>query len=376
MAAYLLRQLDISQAREALTPSLADVDIRVAVQAYLSLGCRAGFEALEAFINRFSAKETHIEPLVWSWMNYTITLQSVADNLVRSLGDRPVERLMPYRTMMGEWGRIEVGKQLIKQTWDDQAREVVFELIRDRSSYVREQIMGALNAHRYCPTAPEAQTLESMLYRKAADLRRGVLSLLLKQDDDAAIGSAQRLLSQSKAPQRKAGLELLVQLQQADRGQIKPVAEAYASQRPKRTASEQELLDQLLADQQDIPTLDDALGLAPWELRSHPQSPTQPKHPIPLISEAAKEILASLHALIDEHRTEEVVLNSDYPQEQLLGNLYWLPTPDFKLSQEENLKRLPLAEVWQAWLTNRPKSLRDPDGLEIIRAIAACQGVE
>ena len=374
VAAYLLRQLDISQAQEALTPSLADNDIRVAVQAYRSLGCRAGFEALEAFINRFSAKETSIEPLVWSWMNYTITLQSVADNLVRSLGDRPVERLMPYRTMMGEWGRIEVGKQLIKQTWDDQAREVVFELIRDRSSYVREQIMSALNAHRYCPTAPEAQTLESMLYRKAADLRRGVLSLLLKQDDDAAIGSAQRLLNQSKAPQRKAGLELLVQLQQTERGQVKPIAEAYASQRPKRTASEQELLDQLLADQQDIPTLDDALGLAPRELRSHPQCPAQPKHPIPLVSEAAQEILASLHALIDEHRTEEVVLNSDYPQEQLLGNLYWLPTPDFKLPQEENLKRLPLAEVWQAWLTNRPKALRDPDGLEIIRAIAACHG--
>ncbi|ABW29994.1 DUF5724 domain-containing protein [Acaryochloris marina] len=374
VAAYLLRQLDTSQAREALIPSLADNDIRVAVQAYLSLGCRAGFEALETFINRFSAKETSIEPLVWSWMNYTITLQSVADNLVRSLGDRPVEQLMPYRTMMGEWGRIEVGKQLIKQTWDDQTREVVFELIRDRSSYVREQIMSALNAHRYCPTAPEAQTLESMLYRKAADLRRGVLSLLLKQEDDAVIESAQRLLSQSKAPQRKAGLELLVQLQQTDRGQVKPVAEAYASQRPKRTASEQELLDQLLADQQDIPTLDDALGLAPWELRSHPQCPKQPKHPIPLVSEAAQEILASLHALIDEHRTEEVVLNSDYPQEQLLGNLYWLPTPDFKLSQEENLKRLPLAEVWQTWLMNRPKALRDPDGLEIIRAIAACHG--
>ncbi|BDM78854.1 DUF5724 domain-containing protein [Acaryochloris marina] len=376
VAAYLLRQLDISQAQEALIPSLADMDIRVAVQAYLSLGCRAGFEALEAFINRFSAKETSIEPLVWSWMNYTITLQSVADNLVRSLGDHPVERLMPYRTMMGEWGRIEVGKQLIKQTWDDQAREVIFELIRDRSSYVREQIMSALNAHRYYPTAPEAQNLESMLYRKAADLRRGVLSLLLKQDDDAAIESAQRLLSQSKAPQRKAGLELLVQLQQTERGQVKPIAEAYASQRPKRTASEQELLDQLLADQQDIPTLDDALGLAPWELRSHPQSPTQPKHPIPLISEAAKEILASLHALIDEHRTEEVVLNSDYPQEQLLGNLYWLPTPDLKLSQEENLKRLPLAEVWHTWLKSRPDTLRDPDGLEIIRAIAACQGVD
>ncbi|WP_299409360.1 DUF4132 domain-containing protein [Acaryochloris sp. IP29b_bin.148] len=371
VAAYLLRQLDIGQAREALISSLADVDIRVAVQSYLSLGCRAGFEALETFIKRFSAKETSIEPLVWSWMNYTISLQEVANNLVRSLGDRPVEQLMPYRTMMGEWGRIQVGKQLIKQTWDDQAREVVFELIRDRNSYVREQIMGALNAHRYCPTTPEAQTLESMLYRKAADLRRGVLSLLLKQDNDAAIASAQRLLNQSKASQRKAGLELLVQLQQTDRGQVKPVAEAYASQRPKRTASEQELLDQLLADQQDIPTLEDALGLAPWELRSHPQSPMQPKHPIPLISEAAKELLTSLDALIQEHRTEGVVLNRDYPQEELLGNLYWFPTPNLKLTREENLKNLPLAAVWLKWFETRSDQLRDADGFEIIRAIAS-----
>ncbi|QUY44266.1 DUF5724 domain-containing protein [Acaryochloris marina] len=375
VAAYLLRQLDIGQAREAITQSLADPDIRVAVQAYLVLGSKADFEALEAFISRFSAKETPIEPLVWSWMSYTITLQEITANLLHSLGNRPVERLMPYRTMMGEWGRIQVGKLLIaKQTWDDQAQDVIFDLIRDRSSYVREQIMKALNAHRYCPTSTEAQTLESMLHRKAADLRRGVLSLLLKQEDDAAIESAQRLLNTSKAPQRKAGLELLVQLQQAERGQVKPVAEAYASQRSKRTASEQELLDQLMADQQDIPTLDDALGLAAWELRSHPQYPEQPEHPIPLVSEAAQEILTALNALIQAHCTDGVVLDHGYPEEELLGNIHWFPSPDLKLSQEENLKRFPLAEVWQTWLENRPESLRDPDGLEIIRAIAACHG--
>lgn len=373
VAAYLLRQLDIKQAWEAITPSLADSDIRVAVQAYFSLGYKADFEVLEAFIKRFSAKETQIESLVWPWMSYTITLTDIANKLVRCLGDRPVERLMPYRTIMGEWGRIQVGKQLIvKETWDDLARETIFELIRDRSSYVREQILGTLDVHCYCPTPGEAQILESLLYRKAADLRRGVLSLLLKQEDNAAIESAQRLLSTSKAPQRAAGLELLVQLQRANRGQVKPVAEAYASQRPNRTANEQELLDQLLANKQDVPTLDDALGLAPFEMRSHSQCPLQPEHAIPLVSEAAKKILQSLDALILEYQTETVVLEDDYPKEELLGNLYWFPSPDLKLSQEENLRRLPLAEVWQTWLENRQDALRDSDGLELIRAIAAC----
>ena len=62
---------------------------------------------------------------------------------------------------------------------------------------------------------PGLQALESLLHRKAADLRRGILAFLLEQDDPATLESAQRLLKTSKAPQRAAGLELLVQLQQA-----------------------------------------------------------------------------------------------------------------------------------------------------------------
>lgn len=378
VAVYLLRQLDIDPARDAIAPSLADPDIRVAAQAYFTL--RYGqerpeeFEAFETFLTRFSAKETKIEPLVWPWMDCTITQQEIANNMVRRLGDRPIERLLPYQSLMGEWGRIQVGTKLIAtQTWDTSVRDAIFELIRDRSRYVREQILGKLQAHHYCPTPTEAQTLESLLHRKAADLRRGVLLLLLKQDDHAALDSAQRLLKATQAPQRAAGLELLDQLQKANRGQVKPYAEAYAIQRPQRTAMEQERLDKILASDQDVPTLDDALGLAPWELRSHPQCPVKPNHPIPLVSNAAKEILKSLDALIQAHRTASVVLDPDHPREELLGNINWFPVPDPKLSREENLHKLPLAQVWQDWLHNRPDSLRDPDGLELLRAIAVFQ---
>ena len=48
--------------------------------------------------------------------------------------------------------------------------------------------------------------------RKASDLRRGILGLLLNQPDDVAIASAQRLLQAKLAPQRQARLELLREL--------------------------------------------------------------------------------------------------------------------------------------------------------------------
>ena len=372
VAAYLLRQLDIPESRTALIPSLADDDLRVAGQAFFALAhysARADeddlFEALEAFLQRFPDKEMVLQPLVWPWMQTTIERATIADELVRRRQERPVHCLLSYAAMMGHWGKRQLAEQLAKcQPWDEAISGAVFELLRDRSSYVREEMIRQLQLHGYMPSDAEAQTLEVLLTRKAADLRRGVISLLLKQTDAAVVTSAERLLKASKLPQRLAGLELLAQLQQADRVDVRGIAEQYREQRSKPTASEQELLDKLLASQQDVPTLDDALGLAPSSLRTKPMRPEIPENPIPLVTDAAQAILKSLDDLVDQHRTTSVSSRRGDPE--LLGNMHWFPWPEAQLSLEENLQKMPLAEMWQTWLTEQGPE----DGLELVRATA------
>ena len=376
VAAYLLRQLDIPESRTALVFSLSDDDLRVAGQAFFALSHYSAkadegdlFEALEAFLQRFSVKETVLKPLVWPWMEATIDRASIADELVRRQQERPVHCLLPYVAMMGHWGKRQLAEQLAKsQSWDEAIAEATFELLRDRSSYVREEMIRQLQLHGYVPSDTEAKTLEALMTRKAADLRRGVISLLLKQTDTAVVASAERLLKASKLPQRLAGLELLDQLQQAERTDVRPIAEQYGEDHSKLTASEQELLDKLLAGEQDVPTLDDSLGLAPPSQRTKPIRPEIPQNPIPLVTDEARAVLHSLDDWVDQHRTTSVP--NQWGEPGLLGNIRWFPFPDTKLSLAENLKKLPLADVWQLWLAEHGPR----DSLELVRAAATFGG--
>ncbi|MGD1898103.1 MAG: HEAT repeat domain-containing protein [Phormidesmis sp.] len=385
VAVYLLRQMnDIPEATSVLLTCLSDSHLRVAVEAFLGMqysGLRADeselFEQLETYIERFSEKEMTLEPLVWPWMQAKIARSQIADALTRALGFRPIERLLPYLSTMTPWVRAKQAERLIKITpWDESIRSAVFDLLGDRSSVVRESAISALKRH-YIPTPAGAPQLEALLPRKAADLRRGILALLLKLSDAEAVNSAERLLAAPKAPQRLAGLELLEQLQRTERADGREIALQYQQQRKekreKRSASEQELLDKLLANTQVVPTLDDALGLAPPAQRSPSPLPQPPQSPIPLTSPAAERLLLSLDELIEAHKTTPVTLQYVHREhtEELLGNVRWLPLYRLKKSREENIEQFPLVQVWLNWWQNRPASLRDEDGLEGIRAIAA-----
>ncbi|MEM9803882.1 MAG: DUF5724 domain-containing protein, partial [Cyanobacteria bacterium P01_D01_bin.56] len=377
-AAYLLRQLDIVESRVALLPSLADEDMRVAAQAFFGVSSYSGrsdkgdyFEALEAFLQRCTEKEMVLKPLVWPWIGVSLKQATVADELVRVQGKRPVYAVLPYLPMMDHWGKRQVTGQMAKlDSWNDDVRKGVFLLLRDRSNYVREEMVRQLQIHGYVPSESEATELEALMTRKAADLRRGVISLLLKQDDTDAVASAQRLLAASKTLQRLAGLELLDQLQQSDRVNVTPIAESYIQQRSKQTASERELVDKLLAADQDVPTLEDGLGLALAGERTPPVPPQRPDSAIPLVTDSTLAILKSLDDLVDEHRATSVT--NSQGETELLGNIRWLAFPDSKLSVEENLQKLPLVEVWRTWLADYQS--RHPDSVGLIRAMVLLGG--
>ena len=84
----------------------------------------------------------------------------------------------------------------------------------------------------------------------------------------------------------------------------------------------------------------------------------------------------ALDALIHEHRktpiqVEDGWTESEEPkyEEILLGNAAWrFPSPDWDEPLDKQLHRLPLRELWEKWWQGRPRSLRDRDGLELVRA--------
>ncbi|WP_200892473.1 DUF5724 domain-containing protein [Aliterella atlantica] len=377
VTAHLLSQLGLTEAQNALIPALEDEDLRLVALA-LNVLKNSNiketdlFERLEKIVYKFPSQTKTLEPLVWSWMTREVNRETIASALVNNLGSRSPKRLIPYISICAAYARSTIAERLAKfQPWDAEIRQTLFSLIGDNTSWVRSRVLGYLSDCSITPA--EAIELEGLLTRKSADLRRGLLQLLLNQADIDAIASAKRLLD-ATILQRQAGLELLCQLVAKNRSvtECRTLAQAYQKQRQKQTATEKQLLDTVLADSQEVLTFDNALGLL------DPTQCTAPK--LGEVSQArlfvtpkAQALLAALDELVHSHRQTAIVIPSGQgTQEQLLGNMRWgFPHPNITQPLEDDIKRLPSREVWETWWHENSSQLRDDDGFELLRALAA-----
>ena len=382
-ATHLLAQLGLVGSLEALLPALEDGDLRVVARALQAFQCPLSarieesdlFERVEGVLARLPKRKKTLAPVLWPWMTLPADPQAAASVLINSQGDRPLGRLTSYLPVMSAGDRGRVTEKLAKsQRLDSETREILVALVGDRSRWVREQALQAIAKTGIGET--EAVQLEGLLNRKAGDLRRGVLSLLLNQKDRLALASAERLLASANASQRLAGLDLLRQMAEAQRmrARCRESAQQHLSEHAPISAVERELLDTLLARERVVPTLDDALGLLDPAERTKPVQPR--KRPVSgakvkFGSHAAVASLRSLDQLVHEYRATPIELETwQGSQEELLGNVRWgFPSPNVEVPVEEDIIRLPLSGLWQEWWEQRPDDLRDGDSLELIRAL-------
>lgn len=387
VATYFLAQLNLAEARDALQSKLDDQDLRVATVAFqaVSPAYRQDttpstlFEQIEAILPRFPAKKQRLEPLVWPWLELTADQQMLANALPGVLEERPYTRLFPYLSLMDTWARSNIIRTFIekdKKPWTAETREIILKLMGDRSQHVRQTAIETSLKMQLEPD--ETEQLEGYLTRKAGDLRRGILGVLLQQNDKAVLNSTERLLAAKHQMQRQAGLELLRQLKEKHRQtqQVHKLARNYAAQKQQLTESEQTLLAAIEDRQPEPATLADGLGL----FNPAQRTPiVAPKAQTGLFnkqlfsrSSAAVACLHSLDDLIHTHRETSITLPGwqGETHEELLGNLHWaFPAANPAKSITEDIAQLPLAEVWQNWWAERSSKLRDQDGLEIFRAL-------
>jgi len=389
VGAHLLAMLGLPDAQPALIPALDDDDVRIAARAFMELrhanpeSVEADlFERLERNLLRFPRHKQALKPLVWPWMRLAVTQADVAGALIHHLRQLSPKRLIPHLSVMDPGDRARVARQLAQlKKWDAEVRDVFFKLVGDASPSVREVTLHAIQSQSL--GADEVIRLEKLLAREAGDLRRGVINLLLKLEDRAALASAQRLLA-SSLPQRLAGLELLLELQKADRApaECKAMALAYRDEQNTIAPGEAKLLDSLTAEmgQSEAPTLENALGLHDPAQRTKPTPPVlRQKRGIgslfvneSLVTPAAWAMRQSLDELVHAHRETPITIETwQGAQEELLGNMHWtFPGPQANVPLEKDLERLPLRDVWEAWWLKRPAAERDRDSLEILRAVA------
>lgn len=408
VAAHALKLIGLDEAKAAAVAALDDPDLRVVARV---VDCFAGwgdnqvpdvlrkdggdlFERLETLIARTPAKPAPVKAIVWPWWRPQLTREGVAAAMDHALGDRPVTRLVPYLDDMPVWTKAHVVRRLVEaKRYDTQTRELFLRLIPDNRC--RESVITGLTKCKL--TEAEAQRVERLLTRKSGDLRRGVLGLLESQKDPAALASGDRLLASKDALQRLAGLEMLRRMVEGKRltDAARERARAYQALSRKVPKDEQVHLEAILDEARTAETLEDALGLLDPAERLSPPEPK--KEPVTFCTPAAREILLALDELVHQHREVKVFIpawraesddSTEEPDddadaetaakpkgtEELLGNVRWnFPAVRATLPRERDLQRLPLREVWEGWWSQRPAKQRDPDGLEVIRALSLCE---
>ncbi|MHC4200869.1 MAG: HEAT repeat domain-containing protein, partial [Planctomycetota bacterium] len=243
-AVYFLRQANLAKGYLELVGMVEDEDPGIAACAVETFTGWMGlhesicesdlFERLERLAERVPDKGKEQGPLIWPWHTHTLDRRLVSLALHRARGKRSPARLAPYVKMMEPGVRGLVAQDLVgMKRLPADARKTLFALAGDASPSVREHALKAISKLKASPE--EMRGIEALLTRKAADLRRGVLSILLNQKDPGALASADRLLGAKTAPERVAGLEVLRQMVEADRSreECRGRARKYREARPK-----------------------------------------------------------------------------------------------------------------------------------------------
>lgn len=383
VATHLLTQATWTSALSPLVGMLADDDLRVAARALDAFGedvtqwvDGAGLvDGLERLIGRLSKRSQTLEGIVWPWWSRKLERPQVAAAMAANAGAVAPDRMLPFIPDLDPDGRERFVRRLagVPGRWqvrDDDAprppltgaaRRTVLELLGDASPDVREAAFEAMEA------APleedEIDRLIELLGRKSGDLRSHCLVRLRALDDDGLLAAADRLLGDRAEQRRHAGLELLRDAAEAGRAveAVRERAAAYRAAHEALSEIERTHLDAVLGSSGDVASRDDALGLVdPATLRTWPEA-----RPIgvEVDTAGARASLEALASLILEHQREEVDDGSGDCVLLLEAGMWGPGSPGAERAP------IPLAEVWKEWNRTRPAELRDPDGLELLRAL-------
>ncbi|MFC4456409.1 DUF5724 domain-containing protein [Deinococcus sonorensis] len=323
---------------------LGDPDLRLSALAGSVLNRWSGinpgytFEAYERYALRLPDTARH-DPLLFPWLGQVPARETALDALPVLRGDRPFTVLAPHLGGMSVYGKTAVlralGDHASTRTLDAPTRALLVSLLQDRNSSVSQEAVKVM-AH-FTPDATEVGAVHTLLKRKSADLRRGLIRLLAQAGGQAQ-ASAHALLAGGNAEQRQAGLQLLLET-----GGTLP-----ADFRP-RTVTEQTLCARLTDPGAQV-TLNDGLGLFNPARLTRPVPPRVRERPYPADLQRGAALLRTLDAVIVAHRETPLTgVGWDGSETVLLGN-----ARPSALRPGRDDQPMPLQDLWTGWWQTRP----------------------
>jgi hypothetical protein len=388
VATHFLVQSYWTSALPPLVDMLADENLQVASRALDAFWTdvtavvdgKQLFQRLEELIARTPKRSTAVHPLVWPWWKRKLEKQRIAAAMAANASAVPGERMLPYvpdldpsqreayvrqtAALAPRWGGQKEPKKA--RTLSETERTMVVELLGDASAEARR---AAFEAMREQPLREdEVDRLIDLLARKPGDLRNGCIARLRTLPDAALLATADRLLADPSDLRRLGGLELLRDAAEAKRmvSEVRTRVERYAADHPTPTAEERAHVSAVIGDEQEIATTEDALGLLDSSsLRTWPAAVARR---VELDTPGARASLTALSELVLAHQATEIRTPSGETK-LLVESAGWWSGPRRIEQGDAPEVVVPLADLWRGWLQQRPDSLRDADGLELLRTL-------
>ncbi len=349
------------------------------------------FDAVARVFEQFPAKNKPLEDLIWPWDGWVRERRDPAQALGAITVDQP-KRLLPFASALDAYDCASVIRELagLKAPWerargsgkrskrralDSDDRAFIVNMMADARQAVHEVAFEALRGSPV--SAAEVELLLKNLQRTGATFRRGAISRLAELPPESKVSVGERLLDAKQLKKRAAGLELLQTLGEDE--EFGPQANALVEQRREAFVGSAELenaAELVLAESSEQTDAGAYFGLVAPENRAPAIVPQYLG--VPRETEAAKACLLSLAELMLQHGETEIVMRHQHLEpgeaEKRVQITEHFPAPGHLTARTdpvgEPLAGMPMREVWVEWERNRSQELRDPDGLELIRAWA------
>jgi len=339
------------------------------------------FEKLHELTQKIQVKEKKFESIIFSWQNAIFSKSSLYASMFYLVGEdrKKLDLVLSYfdqfelglreqltRTILDEFYcySYSYNFEKKKKAVTPFQKEFAFRIIRDRGESL---VASGINVLQQNPLQQEEVLLFYDLFkRKGGNLRKKLIELMMKQEDTVLIPLVNELILKGDVEQRKASLDIMLQLQKDKRipAQINQWLQQY-TERTKISEREQSMLDQLdPSGDKEILSAENGFGFYDPAVKSvvalpvvedgsvYRQAIKKNKYGFTQSQDHIRKELKKLNDLFLSHQHYEYETedwNGSLTKE-LLGNSFrQIKRNTDGLTGEELAANYPLHEVWEQW---------------------------
>lgn len=329
---------------------------------------RRSYDILKEILKKLPKKGLTFSPCIFPWHQVSVGPSMIAQRLCLiawMLQDEGIlDEAAEFIPLIGQGegysyysaSRAAAARLLLYRPVSERRKKVLFELLHNPEEYTNEEAYHLVDDMEL-QEADFIQIEKNLKYKKG---RKGILSLLKKQDYGQLAGCIIRLLGNKSEECRMGALDLALQLKKEDMKHFEDIV-PHLQAMTAPTGKEQVLLDELLGERSAAQDILNTPGYGLYDVNQEwnlPAMKIDPNRASGLFSygeEACIRVCKKLDQLIDKNKT--LSYQTAWGEEELLGN-------DLKTSRyiggdttAEPLDAYPFREIWEEFYN---REIKDP----------------